>query len=85
MGANQSVIENFQDPGPGVTELRVLEAVKKHEGTDDVRIESIAEHPNDVGQGFMSTLVRIKVSATVKGESRTFSWVVKSMPRNITR
>ena len=85
MGANQSVIESFVDPGPGVTEQRVLEAVKKHEGTDDVRIDDIEEHPNDVGQGFMSTLVRIKVRATVRGETRTFSWVVKSMPRNITR
>ena len=85
MGATQSDIANFEDPGPGVTEERIEAAVKKYEATDDVRIESIEEVPNDEGQGFMSTLVKIKVTAIVKGEKKTFSWVVKSMPRNIQR
>ena len=83
MGATQSDIANFEDPGPGVTEERIEAAVKKHEATEDVIIDSIEENLNDEGQGFMSTLVKIKVTAIVRGEKKSYSWVVKSMPRNI--
>ena len=36
MGASQSDLDSFPDPGPAVTEDRIIRAIKSHEKTDNV-------------------------------------------------
>jgi len=86
MGASQSELESFKDPGPAVTEERILRAVKKHEKAEEVTIVKMEDASGNVkGEGFMSALVILKVEAIVNGQNKTYNWVVKSMPREVNR
>jgi len=86
MGATQSDLESFKDPGPAVTEDRILRAVKKHENTEDVTIEKMEDSAGNIkGEGFMSALVILKVEAVVDGQKKSYSWVIKSVPREVNR
>jgi len=86
MGASQSDLESFQDPGPAVTEERILRAVKSHERSNNVSIVKLEDASGNVkGEGFMSALVILKVEAIVDGQTKTYSWVIKSMPREVNK
>ena len=86
MGASQSDLESFQDPGPAVTEERILRAIKSHEKAEDVTIVTMEDASGNVkGEGFMSSLVILKVEAMVDGNKKSYSWVLKSMPREPNR
>jgi len=86
MGAAQSDLGEFEDPGPPVTKGRILKAVKSWEATEDAEVEEIVEKEgNAKGEGFMSSLAFITVKAKVKGEDKTYEWVVKSTPREANR
>jgi len=86
MGASQSDLESFQDPGPAVTEERILRAVKSHERSNNVSIVKLEDASGNVkGEGFMSALVILKVEAIVDGQPKTYSWVIKSMPREVNK
>jgi len=86
MGASQSDLGEFEDPGPPVTKERILRAVKSWERTEDVEVEEILEKEgNAKGEGFMSSLAFITVKATVRGEAKSYDWVVKSTPREANR
>ena len=86
MGATQSDLESFKDPGPAVTEERILRAVKSHERSNNVSIVKLEDASGNVkGEGFMSALVILKVEAIVDGQTKTYSWVIKSMPRDVNR
>ena len=85
MGASQSEIEQFEDPGPGVTDQRVLRVVKTHENTEDVTTVCVEAEENESSKGFMSELVKIRVTALVEGETKVYNWVVKSMPRSLQK
>lgn len=86
MGASQSEIDNFVDPGPPVTDERITRAIKNWEGTDDVELEAVVDQEgNAKGDGFMSLLSFIKVKARVRGEARIYDWVVKTTPREANR
>ena len=86
MGASQSELEKFEDPGPGVTRERLARAVRQMEATEDVTIKTWQELGEMArGQGFMSTLTRVRVSAVVKGKIKNYNWVVKSLPRDLNR
>jgi len=86
MGASQSDLGEFEDPGPPVTKERILRAVKSWERTEDVEVEEILEKEgNAKGEGFMSSLAFITVKATVRGEAKSYEWVVKSTPREANR
>ena len=55
-------------------------------GAEDVEVEDIVEKEgNAKGEGFMSSLAFITVKAKVKGEDKTYEWVVKSTPREANR
>merc|ERR1712013_190706 len=82
MGASQSDLESFIDPGPAITEERITRALRQHEKTDDISIVKMEDASGNVkGEGFMAALVILKVEALVDGKHKTYSWVVKSMPR----
>jgi len=82
MGANQSDLASFQDPGPAVTEERILRALKKHENTENVTIVNMEDASGNVkGEGFMSSLAILKLEALVDGTKKSYSWVLKSVPR----
>jgi len=86
MGASQSELESFQDPGPAVTEERILRAIKSHEKAEDVTIVTMEDASGNVkGEGFMSSLVNLKVEAIVDGKKKSYAWVLKSMPREPNR
>jgi len=86
MGAAQSDLGEFEDPGPPVTNERILRAVKSWEGTEDVEVHEIVEKEgNAKGEGFMSSLAFITVTAKVRGEAKSYEWVVKSTPREANR
>ena len=86
MGATQSDLESFKDPGPAVTEERILRAVKSHENSSNVSIVKLEDASGNVkGEGFMSALVILKVEAIVDGQTKTYSWVIKSMPREANK
>jgi len=86
MGASQSDLESFKDPGPAVTEERILRAVKSHEKSNNVSIVKLEDASGNVkGEGFMSALVILKVEAIVDGQTKTYSWVIKSMPREVNK
>ena len=86
MGASQSALESFQDPGPAVTEERMLRALKKFEKTENVELVAIERlSENEKGEGFTSTLETIKVKALVNGQNKSYDWVVKSLPRDPNR
>lgn len=86
MGASQSDLENFKDPGPAVTEERIIRAVKSYEKAKDVIIQKMEDASGNVkGEGFMSALAILKVEAIVDGENKTYSWVVKSTPRELNK
>ena len=40
---------------------------------------------NAKGEGFMSSLAFITVTAKVRGEAKSYEWVVKSTPREANR
>eukprot|EP00092_Neocalanus_flemingeri_P008482 GFUD01009139.1.p1 GENE.GFUD01009139.1~~GFUD01009139.1.p1 ORF type:complete len:452 (-),score=161.32 GFUD01009139.1:183-1538(-) len=82
MGASQSDLESFKDPGPAVTEERILRAIKSHEKAEDVTIVTMEDASGNVkGEGFMSSLVNLKVEAMVDGKKKSYAWVLKSIPR----
>jgi len=86
MGASQSALESFQDPGPAVTQERIVRAIKSYENTDkvdNVVVEKVAG--SEKGEGFTSTLESVKVGAMVDGVNKSYAWVVKSMPRDSNR
>lgn len=62
-----------------------MRAVKSYEGSEDVKIINVKEVENAVGEGFMSTLVRINIEAIVDGTSKEYSWIVKALPRDINK
>jgi len=47
--------------------------------------EILEKEGNAKGEGFMSSLAFITVKATVKGEAKSYEWVVKSTPREANR
>lgn len=47
--------------------------------------EIVEKEGNAKGEGFMSSLAFITVKAKVKGEDKTYEWVVKSTPREANR
>merc|ERR1712130_11988 len=82
----QSDLGEFEDPGPPVINERILRAVKSWEGTEDVEVHEIVEKEgNAKGEGFMSSLAFITVTAKVRGEAKSYEWVVKSTPREANR
>ena len=86
MGASQSELQAFKDPGPAVTEERILRVIKRHEKVEDVTILTMEDASGNVkGEGFMSALIHLTVEAMVKGEKKSYSWVVKSTPRDPNR
>ena len=86
MGASQSALESFQDPGPAVIEKRILKAIKSYEKTDNVGNVTVEKAAGSKkGEGFTSTLESIKVGALVDGVHKSYAWVVKSMPRDPNR
>ena len=51
-----------------------------------MEVEEILEKEgNAKGEGFMSSLAFITVKATVRGEAKSYEWVVKSTPREANR
>jgi len=83
MGASQSDLQSFKDPGPAVTEERIIKAIKSHENTKSVTIVSMEDtSENEKGEGFTSNLEHIKIQAVVDGDKKSYAWVVKSMPRD---
>merc|ERR1711892_1534686 len=86
MGATQSELSEYEDEGPAVTKGRIAKAIKEHEKTDNVLLEQIEEKSGNVkGAGFMGALVQLKVTATVDGKLKHYSWMVKSTPREPNR
>ena len=86
MGATQSELEQFEDPGPGITRERLTRAVKQYEDTEEVTInrwEDLGETAK--GEGFMSTLNTVRVEAVVNGNVKEYNWVAKSLPRDLNR
>ena len=60
--------------------------IKSHEKAKDVTVVKMEDASGNVkGEGFMSVLVILKAEAIVDGETETYSWVVKSMPRDPNR
>ena len=47
--------------------------------------EIVEKEGNAKGEGFMSSLAFITVKATVRGEAKSYEWVVKSTPREANR
>jgi len=86
MGASQSELESFKDPGPAVTEKRILRAIKNHEKAENVTIVTMEDSSGNVkGEGFMSSLVNLKVEAIVDGQRKVYAWVLKFVPREPNR
>ena len=86
MGATQSELEQFEDPGPGITKERLIRAVKQYEDTEEVTINSLEDLGETAkGQGFMSSLNTVRVEALVNGKAKNYNWVVKSLPRDLNR
>jgi len=86
MGASQSELADFPDPGPAVTPERILAALRNHEARQDVEITELKDSAGNVkGEGFMSSLACVSVEARVGGEARSYRWMVKSIPREPSR
>ena len=82
MGASPSFLASHVDPGPVVTDERILRIVKHVENTDDVEIDKITDKSgSDKGDGFLSDIIDIKIDATVRGIKKKYSWMIKSTPR----
>ena len=82
MGANLSNL-HYEDPGPAVTNDRIVRILKKIESTDDVVIESIQDHDgHEVGEGLASEMGVVEVQALINGENKSYNWVLKSTPRD---
>ena len=47
--------------------------------------EIVEKEGNAKGEGFMSSLAFITVTAKVRGEAKSYEWVVKSTPREANR
>ena len=64
----------------------LIEFSRSWEGTEDVEVDEIVEKEgNAKGEGFMSSLAFITVTAKVRGEAKSYEWVVKSTPREANR
>jgi len=64
------------------TEEKILRVLKQNEKTDDIIIVKMEDASGNVkGEGFMAALIILKVEAVVNRQHKTYSWVVKSMPR----
>jgi hypothetical protein len=87
MGASQSDLKSIKDPGPAVTEARILKAIKSHEKTENVALINMEDASGNVTEkGFCSTLENLKIQALVHGEKKSYAWVIKkSMPRDPNR
>ena len=87
MGANFSDFP-YDDPGPAVTKDRVLRIAKKIEDPDAVIIESIKDQDGqELGEGLASNMEAIEVQALVGPyeDPKTYNWVLKSTPRDVSR
>ena len=64
----------------------LIEFSRSWEGTEDVEVDEIVEKEgNAKGEGFMSSLAFITVTAKVRGEAKSYEWVVKSTPGEANR
>ena len=67
MGASQSELAAFPDPGPAVTPERILAALRNHEARQDVELTQLKDSAGNVkGEGFMSSLARVRQKSTVQ-------------------
>jgi len=86
MGASQSELANFVDPGPPVTDERIKRALKSYEGATEVVLRKMEDSSADVkGENFMGTLAFLEIEATVDGVDKHYDWIVKSTPREPNR
>ena len=82
MGASQSELADFPDPGPAVTPERILTALRNHEARQDVEITELKDSAGNVkGEGFMSSLACVREKLTLKPCRKKFSVsLCKSVP-----
>ena len=82
MGASQSELAAFPDPGPAVTPERILAALRNHEARQDVELTQLKDSAGNVkGEGFMSSLARVRQKSTVQPCRKKFSVSLhKSVP-----
>ena len=79
-------MSEFKDPGPTVTQERIERIVKSLEDTEDVQVEEIdVKSGSGKGDGFMSDIEDVRVTAVVRAVKRHYNWMIKSTPRNPDR
>ena len=84
MGASFSQSQ-YEDPGPAVTDERVLKIVKKVEDTNDVIINSVEDQTKE-GESLASNMGIVEVKALLyEEEEQTYNWVFKATPRDAER
>jgi len=86
MGASQSELAEFVDPGPPVTKDRIVRAIRSWEDTSDVCVDVVEEMAGNArGEGFMSSLSFLRIEARVAGTVKKYDWIIKSTPREANR
>ena len=86
MGATASELAQYKDEGPIITEKRISRMLSNIEDTNDIVVKQIiTKSGSGKGDGFVSDILDVVVTALVKGKDKDYNWMVKSTPRDPNR